>query len=66
VSGYRPEHTIEAYGLAMWIGADFIETDVVITRDRVLVARHARMGSPTPTISATGWKRISAWGWRRA
>jgi len=39
-SGYRPEHTLEAYRLAAEQGADFIEPDLVITRDGVLVARH--------------------------
>jgi glycerophosphoryl diester phosphodiesterase len=39
-SGHRPEHTIEAYALAIEMGADVIEPDVVITKDGVLVARH--------------------------
>lgn len=39
-SGHRPEHTLEAYGLAIDMGADFIEPDLVMTRDHVLVARH--------------------------
>lgn len=39
-SGYRPEHTIEAYMLAIEMGADVIEPDVVITKDGVLIARH--------------------------
>lgn len=39
-SGYRPEHTLAAYELAMQMGADFIEPDLVITQDGVLVARH--------------------------
>jgi glycerophosphoryl diester phosphodiesterase len=39
-SGHRPEHTIEAYRLAVEMGADFIEPDVVSTRDGVLIARH--------------------------
>ena len=39
-SGHRPEHTIEAYSLAIAMGADFIEPDLVATRDGVLVARH--------------------------
>ena len=36
-SGERPEHTIAAYQLAIEQGADFIEPDLVMTRDRVLV-----------------------------
>lgn len=39
-SGYRPEHTLASYALAIEQGADFIEPDLVMTRDGVLVARH--------------------------
>lgn len=39
-SGYRPEHTLASYELAIDMGADFIEPDLVITKDGVLVARH--------------------------
>lgn len=39
-SGDRPEHTIEAYRLAIEQGADFIEPDLVPTRDGILIARH--------------------------
>ncbi|WP_017655605.1 esterase-like activity of phytase family protein [Fortiea contorta] len=39
-SGFRPEHTIEAYKLAIEQGADFIEPDLVVTKDGVLIARH--------------------------
>ena len=39
-SGYRPEHSLEAYQLAVEMGADFIEPDLVITKDGVLIARH--------------------------
>ncbi len=39
-SALRPEHTLEAYREAIRAGADFIEPDLVITRDGVLVARH--------------------------
>jgi glycerophosphoryl diester phosphodiesterase len=39
-SGQRPEHTLAAYELGAIQGADFIEPDLVITRDGVLVARH--------------------------
>ena len=46
-SGYRPEHTLEAYRLAIEMGADFIEPDLVSTRDGHLVARHE------PDISLT-------------
>ena len=39
-SGYRPDHTLESYKLAIDMGADFIEPDLVATKDGVLVARH--------------------------
>ena len=39
-SGYRPEHTLAAYKLAARLGADYIEPDLAITKDGVLVARH--------------------------
>jgi glycerophosphoryl diester phosphodiesterase len=39
-SGHRPEHTMESYRLAVEMGADFIEPDLVSTRDGVLIARH--------------------------
>lgn len=39
-SGYRPEHTEAAYRLAVAQGADYIEADLVMTRDGVLVSRH--------------------------
>ncbi|MGO4340125.1 glycerophosphodiester phosphodiesterase [Pedococcus sp. 2YAF34] len=46
-SGYRPEHTTAAYELAVAMGADYIEPDLVMTRDGVLVDRHE------PEISGT-------------
>ena len=47
-SGYRPEHTLESYRLAIEMGADFIEPDLVSTKDGVLVARHENeIGSTT-------------------
>jgi len=39
-SGERPEHTIESYRRAIEQGADYIEPDLVMTRDGVLIARH--------------------------
>jgi glycerophosphoryl diester phosphodiesterase len=39
-SGERPEHTLESYRLAIDEGADYIEPDLVMTRDGVLIARH--------------------------
>ncbi len=39
-SGYLPEHTLAAYQLAIELGADYIEPDLVMTRDGHLIARH--------------------------
>jgi len=39
-AGYRPEHTLASYELAARMGADFMEPDLVSTKDGVLVARH--------------------------
>jgi glycerophosphoryl diester phosphodiesterase len=39
-SGHRPEHTLAGYTLAVQMGADYIEPDLVSTKDGVLVARH--------------------------
>ncbi|HEY9619963.1 MAG TPA: glycerophosphodiester phosphodiesterase family protein [Crinalium sp.] len=39
-SGLRPEHTLASYELAIALGADFIEPDLVSTKDGVLIARH--------------------------
>ena len=50
--GYRPEHTLESYRLAIEQGADYIEPDLVMTRDGVLVARHENeIGGTTDVAS---------------
>lgn len=51
-SGYRPEHTLAAYRLAIQLGADYIEPDLVPTRDGVLVARHENDITGTTDVSA--------------
>ena len=51
-SGSRPEHTLAAYELAIDQGADFIEPDLVPTRDNVLVARHENEISGTTDVAA--------------
>ncbi len=50
-SGYRPEHTLAAYELAIEQGATFIEPDVVSTKDGVLVARHENEISGTTDVA---------------
>lgn len=51
-SGERPEHTLASYRLAIEQGADFIEPDLVLTSDGVLVARHENEISETTDVSA--------------
>ena len=50
-SGDRPEHTIEAYDLALQQGADCIEPDLVMTKDGVLVSRHDIYLSTTTDVA---------------
>lgn len=50
-SGYRPEHTLEAYRLAIEMGADYIEPDLVMTKDGVLIARHENEISETTNVA---------------
>jgi glycerophosphoryl diester phosphodiesterase len=50
-SGYRPEHTLAAYSLAIRQCADVIEPDVVSTKDGVLVARHENEISGTTDVA---------------
>ena len=51
-SGYRPEHTIASYRLAIEMGADYIEPDLVSTKDHVLVARHENDITGTTDVAA--------------
>ncbi|MEM6448897.1 MAG: glycerophosphodiester phosphodiesterase family protein [Cyanobacteria bacterium P01_D01_bin.105] len=50
-SGDFPEHTLEAYRLAIYQGADFIEPDLVTTSDGVLIARHEPMLDDTTNVA---------------
>ncbi len=50
-SGLRPEHTLAAYELAIAQGADYIEPDLVATKDGVLVARHENEISGTTDVA---------------
>jgi len=51
-SGERPEHTLAAYERAIDEGADFIEPDLVVTKDLVLVARHENELSDTTDVAS--------------
>lgn len=51
-SGYRPEHTLASYLLAIEQGADFVEPDLVATRDGHLIARHEPVLDATTDVIA--------------
>jgi glycerophosphoryl diester phosphodiesterase len=50
-SGERPEHTLAAYRLAITQGADYIEPDLVMTKDNILVCRHENEISGTTDVA---------------
>lgn len=50
-SGYLPEHTLEAYTLAIDLGCDFIEPDLVFTKDGHIVVRHDGHLSPSTDVA---------------
>ncbi|NEA34175.1 glycerophosphodiester phosphodiesterase family protein [Streptomyces sp. SID13031] len=50
-SGYRPEHTPQAYRLAAALGADYLEPDLVATLDGILVVRHENELSGTTDVA---------------
>lgn len=50
-AGSLPEHTLEGYKLAIEQGADFVEPDLVLTKDGVLVARHEPMIDATTDVA---------------
>ncbi|MEP2100929.1 MAG: glycerophosphodiester phosphodiesterase [Parasphingorhabdus sp.] len=50
-SGNRVEHTLEAYRTGINYGADFIEPDLVLTKDGILVARHENEISGTTDVA---------------
>ncbi len=72
-AGYRPEHTLASYELAARLDAEFIEPDLVCTKDGVLVARHEPEISQTTdvaqhlefidrkTTKVIDGKRLSGW-----
>ena len=51
-SGLRPEHTLASYQLAIEQGADFIEPDLVLSADGVMVARHEPMLDGTTDVAS--------------
>jgi glycerophosphoryl diester phosphodiesterase len=71
--GYRPEHTLASYRLAIALGADAVEPDLVMTSDGVAVLRHETEISDTTdvamhaefadrhTVKELGGRRVSGW-----
>ncbi|MCX7096787.1 MAG: glycerophosphodiester phosphodiesterase [Methylococcales bacterium] len=51
-AGYRPEHTLEGYTLAIEMGADYIEPDLVLTKDGKMIARHEPMIGGTTNVAS--------------
>ncbi|MGI9046952.1 MAG: glycerophosphodiester phosphodiesterase [Burkholderiales bacterium] len=51
-SGYLPEHTLAAYSIAILQGADFIEPDLVMTKDGELIARHDNVLDLTTDVAS--------------
>ncbi len=67
-SGYAPEHTLVSYFIAIQDGADYVEPDLVMTRDGVLVARHENEIGGTTDVAEhpelrlrAGSRRTSRW-----
>jgi glycerophosphoryl diester phosphodiesterase len=51
-SAYRPEHTLASYALAIDQGADYVEPDVVSTKDGILIARHENEIGGTTNVAS--------------
>lgn len=51
-SADRPEHTLGAYALAIAQGADYVEPDLVITKDGILIARHENEIGETTDVAS--------------
>jgi glycerophosphoryl diester phosphodiesterase len=51
-SGYLPEHTLEGYALAIEMGADYIEPDLVLTKDGQMITRHEPMIGATTDVAS--------------
>ena len=60
-SGYLPEHTLAGYELAIKLGADFIEPDLQLTSDKVLVAMHDDTLQRTTDVAARFSQRNGDW-----
>ena len=62
-SAYAPEHTLAAYALAIDMGADYVEQDLQLTRDGILVCLHDTTLSRTTDVEAVFPDRaVAVWG----
>ena len=59
-SGYRPEHTLASYRLAIEMGADFVEQDLAVTKDNVLICLHDDTLERTTNVAQVFPDRASA------
>jgi glycerophosphoryl diester phosphodiesterase len=59
-SGYAPEHTLASYRLAIEQGADFVEPDLGVTKDHVLICLHDDTLERTTNVAAVFPTRTSA------
>src|SRR3989441_11450154 len=59
-AGYLPDHTLEGYALAIELGADFVEPDLVATKDGHLIARHEPNLIATTDVSLREIKTLRA------
>ncbi|ONG42079.1 glycerophosphodiester phosphodiesterase [Alkanindiges hydrocarboniclasticus] len=51
-AGYLPDHTLQGYKKGMELGADFVEPDLVMTKDGILVCRHEPNIGGTTNVAA--------------
>ena len=52
-SGYIPEHTLQAYEVAAYMGADFVEPDLCPSKDGYLVINHENMLNDTTNVASS-------------
>ena len=57
--GYLPDHTLQGYALAARLGADYIEPDLVATKDGHLIARHEPNITATTDVAAASRVRLA-------
>jgi glycerophosphoryl diester phosphodiesterase len=62
-SGYRPKHTLESYQLAIEMGVDFIEPDLVLTQDGHMIARHEPMIAANTDLASRNLQIAKPSGW---